>query len=116
MVQFDCIRSGKKYFNRAGTKMRPEIDEKKVETLVVIDHEIQRLMEKFKIEQDAEPTKKNLDRKVNLINSEPLAKILENKGKKVRSISKKKLYDKKLEGIAKLCMVTVDKVKDVVKS
>ena len=34
----------KKYCNRAGTKMKPEIDQNKVETLVVIDHEIQRLM------------------------------------------------------------------------
>ena len=96
--------------------MRPEIDQKKVETLVVIDHEIQRLMDKFKIEQDAEPTKKNPDRKVNVINSEPLAKVLGYKNRKVRCASKKKLYDKKLEGIAKLCMVTVDKVKEVVKS
>ena len=61
------------------------IDEKKVETLVVIDHEIQRLIEKFKVEQDAEPTKKNIDRKVNLINSEPLAKILEHMATLIKS-------------------------------
>ena len=96
--------------------MRPEIDQKKVETLVVIDHEIQRLIDKFKIEQDSEPTAKNPDRKVNVINNRPLAKVLGYTGDKVRSVSKKKLYDKKLEGIAKLCMVTVDKVKEVVKS
>ena len=45
-----------------------------------------------------------------------IANVLGKKDDKIRRVSKKKLYDKKLEGIAKLCMVSVDKVKEIVKS
>ena len=103
MVQLECIKSGKKYFNGAGTKMIPEIDQKKVETLVVIDHEMQWLMKKFEITSQKKHGKDGW-----VMNGK--------KGDKIHRVSKDKLYQLKTEGIAKLCMVSVDNVKEVVKS
>ena len=113
MVMIQCKKNGKKYFNRAGTKQKPNVEQKQIKTVDTFVHEIQRLSEKFTIELDDHPTKKNPNRKVNVIYSRSLATVLGYKGKKVRSKNKNKLFDMKCKGIAKMCMVSVEKVKQV---
>ena len=81
---------------------------------MMIENEIQRLNDEFVIEQDDAPSANDPDRVVNVINSESLAKVLGYKGKKVCSVDYSKLQEKKIEGISKLCMVTIDKVKELV--
>ena len=49
-----------------------------------------------------------------MINNKQLAQQLGYKGDKVRSVDYSKLHAKKIQGIANMCMVSIDKVKEVV--
>ena len=114
MVQLECIRNGKDYYNKAGTKLKPVIDQKKLKQHNVMHNEIQRLSDKYVIEQVDAPSANDPDRKVYVINNKQLAQELGYKGDKIRSVDYSKLYTKKTQGIANMCMVTVDQVKEVV--
>ena len=85
------------------------VDEDKTELV----NKIQRWMDKTNIKVNDDPTEKDPNRKRYIINNKPLAEALGYKGKQVRSADYSKLYAKKLEGIAKLCMVNIDEVKEV---
>ena len=91
------------------------IIEKEKPTIVVIDNEIKRWDGKLVIETEHRPTANNPDRRTYVIKSQPLTKYLGRNGRRVRSVDKQKLIDLKVKGIAIMCMVSEDKVKEVLK-
>ena len=106
-VMTECKKDGTKLINRAGTEEKPVV--------VVIDNEIKRWDRKLVIETERHPPANNPDRFTYVIKSQPLTKHLGRNGRRVRSVDKQKLIDLKVKGIAIMCMVSEDKVKEVLK-
>ena len=94
---------------------KPLVIYKPLPTIVVIDEEIKRWDKKLVIETESHPTPTNPNRKTNVIKSRQLAKCLGLKSDRVRNVNKQKLLDQKVKGIAILCMVTEDKVRQVLR-
>ena len=91
----------------------PIINWKPFKKVVVIDREIKRLDKKLVIETNPHPTQKNPNRVTYVINSRLLCDYLGRKGRRVRNVDKSKLLQLKIESIAGMCMVSLDKVNQV---
>ena len=115
-IMRECKKNNKKYYNRAGTKERPVIDEDAIKTVIVIDEEIVRTANNIVITQEKEPSKKDPNRMTNVINNKFFTEVMGFKGKKVRKGNKAELEKIRIKGISKMCMVTEDKVREVLDS
>ena len=91
------------------------IDEPKLPKVVFIDEEIKRWDKKLVIKTENHPTPKNPNRKTFVIKSRALAKHLGLNGRRIRNVNKQKLVDQKVTGIAIMCMVSEDKVRQVLR-
>ena len=105
-----CKKKNRKFYNVAGTKVQPKIDEEKIKEYNVVDNEISRLMNKFILKKEKEPSKKDPNRMTNVIHNETVAQMF-GKKHKLRNINYRKLEDMRDEAIGKLCLVSVDRVK-----
>ena len=91
------------------------INKAKLPKVVFIDYEIKRWDRKLIIETENHPTPKNHNRKTYVVKSRTFAKHLGLKSDRVRNVNKQKLLDQKIKGIAIMCMVTEDKVRQVLR-
>ena len=112
-VRNNCKKDGTKLLNILDTDKRPVIIVKPLKTVIVIDREIKRLDKKLVIETNPHPTQKNPNRVTYVINSRLLCDYLGRKGRRVRNVDKSKLLQLKIESIAGMCMVSLDKVNQV---
>ena len=92
------------------------INEEKLREVIVINQDIEGLMNKLVITQENEPSKKNPNRVTNVIKNKFFAEVMDFKVKKVHKADRTELENMKIKDVAKLCMVTVDKVKEVIKN
>ena len=93
----------------------PIINEKNFNSVKVIDNEIKRLDKKIVIETEPHPTQKNPNRDTYTIKSQHLCKHLGRKSRRIKNVDKSKLLQLKIESIAEMCMVSLDKVNKVLK-
>ena len=106
-TMFDCMANNTICFNKQQTKLKPEIDEQKVNEYNIVDQQIQKLLDEFVI-------KSSSGRYV--VMSQSLATVLNYKSNKIRKTDKSKLVELVHKGIAKMCKIDVKRVKNVIKN
>ena len=113
-VMVECKKNEKQYFNRAGTKEKQEVDEKKVKEVVVKDNEIQTFINRFAITTKKRKDKKN-QKEDYIIVGKSIADVLGHKSDKFKSVNIQKILDQKMTGIAKLCLCEKEYVEKIYK-
>ena len=112
-VRNNCKKDGTKLLNILDTNKRHVIIVKPLKKINVIDREIKRLDKKIVIETEPHPTQKNPNRITYVIKNQSLCNHLGRQGRRIRSVDKKTLLQLKIESIAEMCMVSLDKVNKV---
>ena len=108
------LTAGYTVYNKAGIARQPKINEEKIQELDVQQEEIQNAIKKFKIETVYDKkSKKNPSGKRYVIYGKTVAEALGYKGDRIRSADYDEIVDMKKKAIAKLCMITTRKVKEV---
>ena len=109
----ECLKKGTKYFNIAGTELKPVVDEKKIKEYNVIDSEIEDLISKFSIKIKDRPTAKNKKRKEYEMSGKKIIEALGRKGYQIEYATLDKMLNKKCEGIGSLALVSPETVKEI---
>ena len=114
-VMYECKKLGTKYYNKDGTKEKPELNPEKVKEYIILDNQIRDLFDSFKITPKKAPSKNDPDRKVFEINSKPMAEVLGYKDKRVKKVDYDDIIALKEKAVAELCCCSEEKVREVIK-
>ena len=109
-VLFECKQNKTKCFNKQHTKLKPVIKEKQMKQLNVINDEIERMLNQYRITTEATPTKKDKNKTTYLLNNKEIAKRLGLKNRRVTKRKFEEIIKIKNKFIADVCSITYQEV------